>query len=76
MNCIWRSIVVTTVVPGTGSVRVSSPLEIGRPSADSSAVRSPGVPASWVWYWVSSPEMPLPSTSTSPSTCGASEPAG
>ncbi len=48
MNCIWRSIVVTTVVPGTGSVRVSSPLEIGRPSADSSAVRSPGVPASWV----------------------------
>ena len=76
MYCICRSIVVCIVDPGIGGTVRSSPFEIASPSADSSTVRSPGVPASTSSNALSSPAAPLPSTFTNPSTCGASAPAG
>ena len=61
---------------GLGLCWIWTPPAISWPIADSSTVRTPGVPASAASYCRSRPVMPTPSTLTTPTTCAAIDPPG
>src|SRR5664280_2719786 len=74
--CTDWSMVSSTLVPGVELTAASAPPGSVTPSGAVRRLFDPALPARSDWYWYSSPDAPLPSQLTDPTTGEASRPLG